>query len=160
MASIVLGSGENSIKIEGDALRVDQLAVHLNESNKESSFKVTSGPDDDVRISDIPKAIREVADMIVKLDMIKTNYKLPVGKFVSYKPEMEAWSEVGDKEVLTKDSLIGYAFDSNHVKICGLFPMTDQQEDSYIIINGWLVGRVLSPNIGYLTPWEMKRVEK
>lgn len=157
MASVVLGSGENIIKVEGDALRFDQLVMKIDNVDNSKLFKVANEPKDDIRISEIPKAIREVSLMIKNLEMIKTDYKLPVNTFVSYKESIEAWSRVDYKEVLSEDSIIGYTLSENYVKLYGLIPLTEAFYKNSIVVNGWFIGKVLSENVGYLMPWAMKR---
>lgn len=156
MPSLILGDGETAIKIEGEAIRMDSLAVQVNSKQvQKASLKITEGPSDDVLISDMPKAIRRIAQLVAQLEVVETSYSLPVGEFLTFKPAIKAWTQIGPNELLSKEVLVAYACDEHHLIVSGLFPY-EGEEGEDIIVNNWVVGKVVGPKTGILTPWAMR----
>lgn len=158
MGTIILGDGTEAVRIEGDALRVDSLATRIGYmEQKVELVKIFEGPTDDIRISELPEAIRDIASMFLNFHTLKVSYPLQLYSWLIYSKELGAWRKVFDNERLVQEETIGYAIAVDRITFSGIIPLTTKSEIGQdIAVNNLVVGKVIAANFGLKTPWAQK----
>lgn len=163
MAAIVLGSGSEQLKIEGDALRIDPLAVQIGKEHRAKihEFKIVEGPKDDVRISELPQSMRDIASMVLTMLTVETDYGLPAFEWVHLVPAIQSWVLIDMNTPINAGTKIGWTISNNRIVVSGLVPLVKELPiGSDLEVNGWVVGTVIGSKLGLLTPWAMRKAGK
>lgn len=159
MPSLVLGSGADMLKIEGEALSFQKLSTQVGTQEAPIvMWGIPEGPADDIRISDLPMALRELASYVAQASVVVTEYKLPPSSWVIVRREINAWLPLGQTDSIDERTLIGYTIDSRHIKLFGLIPLAEPgvvgQE---VVVNSWVLAQYVSEHVGLILPRRYKR---
>lgn len=158
MPSLILGSGVDSLKITGDVLRVDPLLNQIGNSviqKEDQSVSFYSGPEDDIKVSQIPKAVRRISEFLASSFVLTLSHDLKPFSFHFFNEEVDAWLP---DEGQSFEGLPAYAIDKKHVVFCGLVPLGRKLKVfSPISSLHPEFGIAISSVLGLLTPWNVGR---
>lgn len=153
MPSIRLGYGTDAIEITGDILRVDNLANQLGTAEEVAKYYDDSyydGPEDDIRICELPKAVRRIASQLSSYYVLHLSHDVTPYSFVGYSKEVDAW--VRYEAVMAGPA--AFAVTRRHLAYVGLVPLGTRKNVGEPISEAFPnFGIVIAPTVGLLTPW-------
>lgn len=159
MASILIGLGEQQLRIEGDVMRIDQTAQTLEQptdASTISSSQVTrlsslDSPNDDCFISELPQAVRQTkAEDRERAVLKSTVVSVKDFVFVFWEPSVEAWLPLAGKKNPPEDALIAYYLGDNQVVFNGVFYYPSEEVGKEIYCQGFYLGRVIAPQKAFI----------
>lgn len=155
MPSIILGAGSDAIRIDGEVLRVDSSANKIGwgkqiKNTISEEIKSLPLPEDDIYISQIPKAIRDVSLYLASLSIIEVDQELEPYTFYYYSKEVKGYAPFTS---MIDTPPYGYAIDKNRLMFSGIVPLGQEEEVGKVIkIAGKELGIVVAPKKLLLTP--------
>lgn len=162
MPSLVLGRGTGAIRIDGDVLRVDSLSTAVEEkkgakdAGRGSSVVrplIPSGPGDNILLSQLPKAVREIAECIAQTMVIKLSYDIKRFSFFQYDEEVDAWTDFTHPS----RGIAGFSVSNRELAFSGLVPLGRQGKVGELLTcNGFILGVVVDRSTALLTPWAVR----